>query len=150
MNRLVVRAENSFKLGATWNWGGIRRPVTLRTVPRERIEGLFVSAEPNLQKGSAEIGIKVLLNGSKQGVVKVSVTDPEGRIVARGETRAAGHGEVFIPLRIRKARLWDFDHPHLYTATATYGDGAPSPNASASAKSRSTATACCSTARACG
>ena len=42
VNRLVVRAENSFKLGATWNWGGIRRPVTLRTVPRERIESVFV------------------------------------------------------------------------------------------------------------
>lgn len=125
MNRLVVRAENSFKLGATWNWGGIRRPVTLRTVPRERIESVFISAEPDLEKGSAEIGVKLLLNGAKQGTVRVSISDPEGRIVARSEARAAGRGEVLIPLRIRKARLWDFDHPHLYTATAAYGNGEP-------------------------
>ena len=125
VNRLVVRAENSFKLGATWNWGGIRRPVTLRTVPRERIESVFISAEPDLEKGSAEIGVKLLLNGAKQGTVRVSISDPEGRIVARSEARAAGRGEVLIPLRIRKARLWDFDHPHLYTATAAYGNGEP-------------------------
>lgn len=45
--------------------------------------------------------------------------------MARGETRAAGRSEVLIPLRIRKARLWDFDHPHLYTATATCDNGEP-------------------------
>ena len=95
MNRLVVRAENSFKLGATWNWGGIRRPVTLRTVPRERIESVFISAEPDLEKGSAEIGVKLLLNGAKQGTVRVSISDPEGRIVARSEARAAGRGDIF-------------------------------------------------------
>lgn len=124
-NRLVVRVDNSFKLGATWNWGGIRRPVTLRTVPRERIEGLRISAEPDLKRGSAEIGVGVQLAGARQGVVRVRITDPDGRVVARGEGRVPAEGELLIPLRIRKARLWDFDHPHLYTATASLDDGEP-------------------------
>lgn len=150
VNRLVIRAENSFKLGATWNWGGIRRPVTLRTVPRERIESVFVSAEPDLQKGSAEIGVKVLLNGTKQGVVRVSISDPEGRIVARGE--------AVPPDAVRRSFRSASARPGFGTSTTRISTPSqlptamesPSPSVSASAKSRSTATACCSTARACG
>jgi len=28
-NTITVSADNSFKVGALWNWGGIRRPVKL-------------------------------------------------------------------------------------------------------------------------
>ena len=122
-NRLVLRVDNSFKLGATWNWGGIRRPVRLRILPRERVDSIRVSAEPDLAHGSAEVGVRLLLCGGKPQRIAVEIADPEGKVVARREVRTSGQREELVSFRLRRARLWDFDHPNLYTVTATDGNG---------------------------
>lgn len=124
-NRLVVRVDNSFKVGATWNWGGIRRPVSLRVLPGGRIERMFVTAEPDLARGSAEVVVKLQFAGRCEGTATVALADAGGRVVARAEVRVAGRREVCVPLRIDEARLWDFDHPYLYTATAVCDGGEP-------------------------
>ena len=122
-NRLVLRVDNSFKLGATWNWGGIRRPVRLRILPRERVDSIRVSAEPDLAHGSAEVGVRLLLCGGKPQRIAVEIADPEGKVVARREVKTSGQREELVSFRLRRARLWDFDHPNLYTVTATDGNG---------------------------
>lgn len=121
-NQLVVRVDNSFKLGATWNWGGIRRPVRLSVLPKDRITDLFVTATPDLHRGTAQIGIKVCTTGGRQARLKLQITDPKGQVVATASTLTDGHPQTLIPITLRKASLWDFDHPQLYTATVTYDD----------------------------
>lgn len=125
VNRLVVRADNSFKVGATWNWGGIRRPVSLRVLPGERIERMFVTADPDLARGSAEVGVRLQFAGRCEGTAAVALADAGGRVVARAEVRVGGRREAVVPLHIDEAHLWDFDHPYLYTATAVYDGGEP-------------------------
>lgn len=122
-NVLVVRVDNSFKVGATWNWGGIRRPVTLRDVPEKGIRKVFVHADPDLASGDARVDVRVLLRGAPEGSVELIVRDAEGRRVARTEGHAAGSDEIPLSVRIPRAQLWNFDTPYLYRAEVRIESG---------------------------
>lgn len=122
-NRITLRVDNSFKLGATWNWGGIRRPVRLRILPRERVDSIRITALPDLSSGSADVKIKLLLCGGDPQRVRISVSDPQGKIVTRRNVLTAGQREELVEFRLRHAQLWNFDHPNLYTVTVTDKNG---------------------------
>lgn len=123
-NVLVVLVDNTFKRGAMWNWGGIRRPVWLEITDRTRLEYQHITALPDLEKGGASIHVDFgwssfggdvaelsyridLLSENK--VVK-SVVAP----VPTGTPNAPV--SVAIELPASDVELWHFDNPVLYTS----------------------------------
>src|SRR5690606_13685747 len=56
-NVLVVLVDNTFKRGAMWNWGGIRRPVWLEVTDRTRLEYQHITAVPDLESNSATVQV---------------------------------------------------------------------------------------------
>ncbi|PIX12753.1 MAG: hypothetical protein COZ74_09875, partial [Flavobacteriaceae bacterium CG_4_8_14_3_um_filter_31_8] len=59
-NRITVLANNVFRKGAFWSWGGIRRPVWLEITPTTRIEFQHIDAVPDLKKGTANVTLKIV------------------------------------------------------------------------------------------
>lgn len=122
-NVLVVLVDNTFKRGAMWNWGGIRRPVWLEVTDRTRLEYQHITAVPDLEEGGASVKVDFSWSSfggevsdlsyrldimNKNGVVK-SVT-------AAMPTGSAGASVLaLIDLPASDVDLWHFDNPVLYT-----------------------------------
>jgi len=125
-NVLVVEADNVFKRGAIWNWGGIRRPVWLEITPMVRLERQHITAVPNLQNGTATVDIELKVSNAASQPQEV---DYQISIVREGQAVYKVSSE--IPLEIRansestksisfqleenQVALWHFNHPELYT-----------------------------------
>ena len=115
-NVIVVRVDNSFKLGATWNWGGIRRPVWIECLPSVYPESMQITAVPDLKRHTAAVEVKVVVKGTIQGEkLSLKICDRQGKVVGRAKADAAD--TVVIPFQINKPELWSFDHPVLYTVS---------------------------------
>ena len=123
-NRITVLANNVFKKGAFWNWGGIRRPVWLEITPLSRIEFQHIDAIPDLKKGTANLSIKIvasnLNNEAKKATFNIKITRKNKFIVS-------GKVETIIPANTQKheviwssilkksqVELWHPDFPNLY------------------------------------
>jgi hypothetical protein len=128
-NVLVLQVDNTFKRGALWNWGGIRRPVKLEITDRIRIEYQHITAVPDLRDGSAELVIEYALS---------NFNDQSGQVEARFQVTRAGvliwdsgqenvnlpagretRGSVRTRLPSKLVELWDFNHPNLYECSTT-------------------------------
>ncbi|MFY7898959.1 MAG: glycoside hydrolase family 2 protein [Chitinophagaceae bacterium] len=127
-NTLVLKVNNGVKLGATWNWGGIRQPVWLAINQPSYIQYTAINAIPNLQNGTASIDMytefaglnktstysfdvsilyqgKKLINSSKQSINTSQTT----------ETIAT----TKLQLTKDQVNLWHFEQPLLYEALIT-------------------------------
>lgn len=126
-NTLVVRVNNRVKRGAVWNWGGIRRPVYIEITPQTRIERVHVTATPDLEQGSAHIGVKTRVSSSidssqvgidlnilRKGVVVASHSLDKQRVVAGEMTEIDSELELSPEL----VALWHFNEPNLYSIEA--------------------------------
>ena len=130
-NSVTVCADNSYRRGAWWHWGGISRSVTLIANPDARMVWQHIRSEPDLQNGTAKIFVRwqlanaaantaaaslaVTLDGASEPALGKSVSIP-----------AQGVVEVESEMTLPKARvrLWDFDHPNLYRLTTQlWADG---------------------------
>ncbi len=123
-NLLTVCADNSFKRGAWWAWGGISRSVSLVTSGDIRVGWQHITATPDLERGTAtvqvdtwvenqsgtpqdcEIETQVCLGGTQQAV-QLRTEKLKGR-----EARKIS----FTHRLERGVKLWHFDHPALYQA----------------------------------
>lgn len=124
-NQITLLVDNTFKRGAMWNWGGIRRPVWLEITDRTRLEKLYITSVPNLNSGDAKVDVNIELSNNNRIDEKIgcclTVCDKSNNIVYEkqltlnlpSETRQV-KGISFI-LRKSKVKLWHFDSPHLYT-----------------------------------
>lgn len=133
-NTLVVRVDNSFKRGAIWNWGGIRRPVWLEATDWVRPEVFHITSIPDLDAGTASVEADIELQnlGTETRTIGYAVRlffDGE-QIIEKGgsETLRLAPGEkkpasVNLPLRPADVHLWHVDHPHLYEAELVLYDG---------------------------
>ena len=123
-NRITVMADNRFKRGAIWNWGGIRRPVWLEVTENVRIEYQHITAVPNLKNKSAHVNTQVALTNKTAKEARAIV---KMRLVKDGSTIGTKQVSVKIPanatefkvgldlkLSPSKVKLWSFDHPELY------------------------------------
>jgi beta-galactosidase len=122
-NTLVVRVDNSFRVGAPWNWGGIRRPVTLVATNPVYIERLHISPSLSLadRKAVITVGVNVVNTGKQatnvEGEVQIqlpsgtSLNLPFSAVLPSQTTR-----EVFVSATLLKEQvhLWSFDDPYLY------------------------------------
>jgi beta-galactosidase len=123
-NVIVVCADNTFRLGATWNWGGIRRSVRLLAYDDVRITSQRITPTVNVDRGTASLNVQVFLTNegpeSKQinGIVEINSLNLEKKnipfkaVVAPHENKSV---TVNIELDKKSVHLWHFDDPFLYT-----------------------------------
>lgn len=123
-NVLVVLVDNTFKRGAMWNWGGIRRPVWLEVTDPTRLEYQHITAVPDLEKGSARIQVDFEWSSFGGDVVELSyrldLLDENGIIksVTAPVPIEKPNEAVSVAFELPTAdvKLWHFDNPVLYTS----------------------------------
>lgn len=131
-NRITVLANNVFRKGAFWSWGGIRRPVWLEITPTTRIEFQHIDAIPDLKKGTANVHLKIVTsnvsNEPKKIRFNINITR-ENNIVAQGQLEATIPAktlkhEVKWTHNLSKSQvaLWHFDFPNLYESTISISE----------------------------
>lgn len=135
-NVLTVRADNTYRRGAWWPWGGISRSVSLRANHDVRIVYQHIRAVPDLKSGAAEILLTWRLENNSSNPVdatlhaKISalgiVLSPDAaeRSIASAppvsaSLPASSTKDVSTRLTLPpdQVALWHFDQPHLYVAT---------------------------------
>ncbi|TGX55178.1 DUF4982 domain-containing protein [Sphingomonas gei] len=129
-NVLAVRADTSAQPASRWYaGGGIYRHVRLAISGDVHFEQWGVAMRPSkVTREGAEVAISASIRNAAdkdaRGRLLVAIRDPDGRIVARGESKAgalagAATGELEAQLRVANPRLWDTGDPALYTAEVT-------------------------------
>ncbi|RED95962.1 glycoside hydrolase family 2 TIM barrel-domain containing protein [Marinoscillum furvescens] len=121
-NVIAVQADNSAIVGATWNWGGIIRDVTLTQANDVRIDYQYMHAEPNLETGSALLTLKVTIENSateKRSIdLSSSVLDELEIATLSGSITLDPNSKKEIELQTtltpETVELWHFDKPKLY------------------------------------
>lgn len=142
-NVLTVRADNSYRRGAWWPWGGISRSVSLRANQEARMIFQHVRVEPDLATGAAKVWLRWRIENSGEQPLDVTL---EPAITFLGTVREPSQAErlvadvpavkASIPARSTRevsarldlgpeqVELWHFDQPNLYAArTALKADG---------------------------
>lgn len=131
-NTLAIEADNTAVVGATWNWGGIIRDVTLSKKNSLRIVSQYLHAEPDLDTGEATVSIKIKLqntaNSSKEVMLRTHLYK-EGEIagMSKAVTLQANSLQTVkmqTTLPKNKVELWHFDHPVLYNFNTDVVEGA--------------------------
>lgn len=130
-NVIAVQADNSAVVGATWNWGGIIRDVTLTKNNDLRIDYQYIHAEPNLKSGSAELKLMVKIenNSGKKRTVEVHskiIDESEiGALSGTIEIDANSKKKIHLEtvLKPENVELWHFDNPKLYQVETKVSEG---------------------------
>ena len=123
-NVVTVRADNTFRRGAWWAWGGISRSVTLTSHHAVRLVRQHVRAEPDLATRTAEIFLDYKLENAAAAPASVRLATEVpgvGRVETVVSVPAAGTTLARARLAVPTAalRLWHFDQPELYALSTT-------------------------------
>lgn len=134
-NEVTVQVNNSKKVGAIWNWGGIRRSVHLSVSDGIRLTGNYITPIFDYKDTSAEVHFRLKFqNHTSQS------TDLKGEIQIKRkgvalkkipfdqEISGNSEGEVILKTRLEGNEVspWHFDSPNLYS-TEVFLDGKESP-----------------------
>ena len=129
-NTVTVCADNTYRRGAWWHWGGISRSVTLIANHDARIVWQHIRSEPDLGSGTAHIFVRYkLANAGAQpvAVALAAALDGESQPALAKDLSIPPHGELEVEaetsLPQSRVRLWDFDHPNLYRLTTQLSAG---------------------------
>lgn len=113
-NVVAVCVDNNLRTGAYWNWGGIRRPVSLVVTNKENIERVRIQAEPDLKSGKATIEIQPYFSTQLSEAFSVLYeVEKDGKTIAKKTVRDAA-SSVSLSLSKKQVKLWHFDRPELY------------------------------------
>lgn len=125
-NTLTVCADNTFRRGAWWAWGGISRDVTLIANEDTRIVRQHIRSEPDLKVGTAKIFVEYRIANAGDSAHEVAIASSiDGKseaALSRTVTVAAQsvtNVNASVELPREGVRLWHFDHPNLYTLTTS-------------------------------
>lgn len=122
-NCLVVCADNTFRSGAYWSWGGIRRPVTLIINHPVFVKSTQITAIPDLNKGTAIVSLNVSVSNEsyvKGNISLVYELSFAGTVIKKGNSTLSLSGEtnqktsLEFALTKNEVKLWHFDFPNLY------------------------------------
>ena len=126
LNQLTVMADNRFRLGAVWNWGGIRRPVWLEITDPARLERLKIAADPDLEAGTATVSVSASASSAADaggGLGAELTITHEGVVLHRSpvlrpvRSQDGRHDfEFSAHLERGKVDLWRPSSPSLYEA----------------------------------
>jgi hypothetical protein len=129
-NTVTVCADNTFRRGAWWAWGGISRDVTLIANEDARIVRQHIRSQPDLRTGKAKVFVeyKIANDGDKglDVVIASSIDGPAETALTKSLTVAANsvtNVTASILLNKERVRLWHFDHPNLYSLATTLSAG---------------------------
>lgn len=121
-NTVTVCADNTFRRGAWWAWGGISRDVTLIANDDTRIVRQHIRSEPDLKAGTAKVFIEYKIANAGDAAQEVSLASSiDGQAEAAltqtvtVAAKSVTNVTASIALPRERVRLWHFDHPHLYT-----------------------------------
>lgn len=116
-NTVAVCVDNNFRSGAYWSWGGIRRHVDLCIRPKNRIDKIKISAEPDLKKGTANICIRTMVNVLDDGYsLKYTILKDGKKLKQKKVNADASSTDIYLSKR--QTSLWHFDAPELYILKA--------------------------------
>lgn len=128
-NKLTLRADNTFKRGAIWNWGGIRRPVLLTAFDGLRITRQHITPTVDLKKNEAEVAIRIFFENFRdesmvaEGEVLLTASNGYNKVLPFSTSVSAkGKTEILLTTRIKKrdVHLWHFDDPFLYESSVRF------------------------------
>lgn len=136
-NTLVVCADNAFSRGAIWNWGGIRRPVTLVVSQPLRIVRQHITPAVDLTTKTATVAVRVFVQNHAAQPVEATgtvVLSANLSLAIKGVNRSlpfrvnvpangTASGLVQTTLTSAETHLWHFDDPFLYTARTQLANG---------------------------
>jgi beta-galactosidase len=131
-NTLIICADNTLTRGAIWNWGGIRRPVTVIISEPVRVVRQHITPTVNLTQKTATVSVRVFVqNLTNQSTVATGtclLTAPNGFIRTlpfRVNVPADSVASVVVQTALTAAEthLWHFDDPFLYTAQVRLANG---------------------------
>ncbi|MEU9706956.1 glycoside hydrolase family 2 TIM barrel-domain containing protein, partial [Streptomyces sp. NPDC047981] len=139
-NTVVVKADNTYKQGAWWPWGGLSRDVSLITTEALSVTRQEITATPDLTDGTASITSKVFVRNTgttdRQITVKGSITSAATGADVPGGTALTGNATVpageTVPVTLQADlnantfSLWQTDDPDLYRlGVSLAADSAP-------------------------
>lgn len=120
-NTVTVCADNAYRRGAWWHWGGISRSVTLIANDDARIVWQHIRAEPDLATGEAKLFVSCRLANTGHQELTVQLTSQLGVAadVSAGRQvtlapKSVTNVDLVLSLEQPIVRLWHFDHPNLY------------------------------------
>ncbi len=123
-NSVVIVANNTYKRGAWWAWGGISRDVTLMANDDVRLVYQHITSVPDFEKQTVDFTIKYKVenNGSTsasaniyseiEGIHKDSVS-----LTVEKASTAVSYLKFKKPLS--DVKLWHFNSPNLYELNST-------------------------------
>ncbi len=125
-NSVTVMADNTYKRGAWWPWGGISRSVELVANEAVRLQRQHVRPELDLTTGAATVHLDYVVenNGASPATVALAAEArfddrPVGGATVTVEVPAGGsvRRQASFTLAAADVRRWHFDTPHLYRLT---------------------------------
>lgn len=120
-NLIAVEVNNDFIVGATWNWGGIIRDVSIKKNKDVRIQHQYIHADPDLKNHTAKIALKVNIENNSTETKKVDVVanikEIPGVTLSQEDIEVEANSIKTIVLKedVKDVKLWHFDSPNLYT-----------------------------------
>lgn len=126
-NSLAIRIDANAMEGWWYEGGGLYRHVKL--VSRDPVhiatDGLYADPHPNAEGGwtvPVQITVNNIAERAAEIVVEVAISDGEGRVVSRGQSRTTvqplGSRMTEALLSLSQGALWSVDTPNLYTVEA--------------------------------
>jgi beta-galactosidase len=140
-NLVAVVADNTYRRGAWWAWGGISRPVQLIRNNDVRIVRQHIRTEPELATGTAKVFARIWLQNTApqeraitlntritlRNAPNVTWTNTDAPALATTVRVPAGTERIVewsTTMPAARVRLWHFDQPNLYNfeTSATVGN----------------------------
>ena len=125
-NEITVSADNTYKRGAWWPWGGISRSVTLIGNNPIRLVWQHIHGDPDLAAGTATVFVKFRLQNTGATPADVTIRSRlaswNQELVNAIHTVNAGETKDITArfnLPAERVRLWHFDHPEFYHLQTT-------------------------------
>jgi beta-galactosidase len=131
VNNVTVLVDNTKKIGAIWNWGGIRRPVHLTASNGIRLTGNYVTPIYDYKKNSAIVHFRLKFknhtpqNKAIKGEIQIK---KDGTIIKKipfvHQTKADTENEILLSTKLegKQVEPWHFDSPHLYHSEVNFMD----------------------------
>lgn len=122
-NSIVVMADNSYKRGAWWAWGGISRDVRLVANADLRLVYQHISSIPDFEKGEINFSIKYKVenNGAHSATAQI-LPKIKGMDFAPVSLKINGNTNAISEMKFKRKlvdfKLWHFDNPNLYQLTS--------------------------------
>lgn len=118
-NTIMVMADNTYKRGAWWAWGGISRNVHVKANHDVRIVHQHITAIPDFNSDLVRFRIKYTLenNGSEDLNVQINTEIPEiykGAEVVIAKKRTTTFSTIAFEKPLSAVKLWHYDSPNLY------------------------------------